>query len=247
METTGAGFSLSPPVAALALIAVGMALWAAYVFYTGKASMPVPSYAMGFRGGVEGFGRGVEGFGGAARGAGLPDCLRTSSEGAAHVALFDGKPCRTDGGAADLRELTQLVGKLACFKKDLLGPSHTVDATRKQEFVTSHDIEPIAETTGRCFSKSLSPRDLEISIEKWTTRGTRLVKRLSASFGLSPDDVEKAQALFQSQLRDITDLARTICVPSSQEQGVAPLPGPRDPIGIVTAESEAAETYTGYY
>ena len=241
METTGGSFfPLSPPVAALAMIAVAVALWAAYVFYTGKASMPVPSYTMGFRGAIEGFG-------GAARGAGLPDCLRTSSEGAALVALFDGKTCRTHQGAATLRELTQLVGKLACFKKDLLSPSHQVDATRKQEFVTSHDIEPIAETTGRCFSKSLSPRDLEISIEKWTTRGTLLVKRLSASFGLSPDDVEKAQTLFQSQLRDVSDLARTTCIPSAQEQGVAPLPGPRDPMGIVTKVSESAETYTGYY
>lgn len=241
MDATGQSvFPLSAPVAALALIAVAVALWAAFVFYTGKASMPVPSHTLGFRGATEGFG-------GAARGAGWPDCLRTSSEGAALVGLFDGKPCRTEKGAADRRELTQLVGKLACFKKDLLSPSHIIDATRKQEFVTSHDVEPIAETTGRCFSKTLSPRDLEISIEKWTSRGALLVKRLSASAALSPGDVEKAQSLFQSQIRDVADIARTTCVPSAQEQGVATLPGPRDPMGIVTKSSEAADTYTGYY
>jgi len=224
---------VSAPVAAALLFIVLIALWAAYTFYIGKASVPLPSYKLGFRSGPEGF------YGGVARGAGEPDCLRTSSEGAALVDLFSGT---CEESADDLRELKQIVGKLSCFKKDLLSPSHIIEATRYQPFVTAHDIEPVAETTGRCFAKTLSPRDLELSIDKWTSRGEKLVKRLSASHRLAPTDVEKAQALFQALLRDVADVARSTCMP---DKGVATPSGPRDPVGRNSAGEQA--DYKGYY
>ena len=249
MESTGtdSGFALSAPVAAALLFVVLIALWAAYTFYMGKASIPLPSYKLGFRSGpsVAGATPSTEGFyGGAAVGAGEPDCLRTSSEGAALIGLFEDYTCSSDSGADDLRELKQIASKLACFKKDLLSPSHTINATRYQKFTTSHDIEPVAETTGRCFAKTLSPRDLELSIEKWTGRGSALVKRLSASHRLSPADVEKAEALFQAMVRDVADVARSTCMP---DKGVATPAGPRDPAGRPEAGYEQASEYKGYY
>lgn len=242
MESAEYGINLSAPVAAALFFVVLLVLWGAYSFYMGKASVPLPSYKLGFRNGpvpsTEGF------YGGVAVGAGEPDCLRTSSEGAALIDLFSDKPCASDSGADDLRELTLIASKLACFKKDLLSPSHIIEATRYQKFTTSHDIEPIAETTGRCFAKTLSPRDLELSLDKWTSRGSSLVKRLSASYRLSPADVEKAQALFQAMVRDVADVARSTCMP---DKGVATPAGPRDPAGRPEAGFEQASEYKGYY
>jgi hypothetical protein len=247
MESIG----VSAPIAAALLFIVLLVLWGAYSFYMGKTSVPLPSYKLGFRSGpipsftptpkptpIEGF------YGGVAMGAGEPDCLRTSSEGAALIDLFADKTCTLESGEDDLRELKQIASKLSCFKKDLLSPSHIIEATRYQKFTTSHDIEPIAETTGRCFAKTLSPRDLELSLDKWTGRGSALVKRLSASYRLSPADVEKAQAFFQAMVRDVADVARSTCLPDT---GVATPAGPRDPVGRPESGFEQTSEYKGYY
>jgi hypothetical protein len=186
-----------------------------------------------------------EGFGGAAHLApGAPDCSRTSAEGAALIAMFN-KPSRTGDGSDDLRELITLVGKLSCFKKDLVSPSHIVDATRRQEFVTAHDIEPIAETTGRCFAKTISPRDLQLSFDKWMTRGEELVARNCTSFGLTSKDYDKAQTLFQKLLRDVADIARGSCL--AGEPSIAGKPGPRDPHPYADPSLAEFGEYKGYY
>jgi hypothetical protein len=186
-----------------------------------------------------------EGFGGAARLApGAPDCSRTSAEGAALIAMFT-RPSSTGEGNDDLRELTTLVGKLSCFKKDLVSPSHIVDATRRQEFVTAHDIEPIAETTGRCFAKTISPRDLQLSFDKWLMRGEELIARCCTSFGLSSKDYDKAQSLFQTLTRDVADIARGSCL--AGEPSIAGKPGPRDPHPYTDPSLEELGEYKGYY
>jgi hypothetical protein len=189
----------------------------------------------------------MEGFyGGAARGTGSPDCLRSSSEGAALIDLFlsAGESTVVEGGD-DLRELTQIVGKLSCFKKDLLSPSYIVDATRKLEFVTMHDIEPIAETTGRCFAKTISTRDLEIAFDKWTTRGELLIRRLCTAFKLSPEKVTNAQNLFRTVLRDVKDIARSACFVG--EPTIAGKPGPRDPHAYENPDAMEYSDFKGYY
>lgn len=189
----------------------------------------------------------AEGFyGGAARGSGSPDCLRSSAEGAELVGMFTGRGDPTvEEGDADLRELTQIVSKLACFKKDLVSPSHIVEATRYQQFVTMHDIEPIAETTGRCFAKTISPRDLEIAFDKWTSRGELLVRRLCTAYMLKPAEVEKAEKLLAFVLRDVKDIARGACL--SGEPMIAGKPGPRDPHPFDDPKFAELGEYTGYY
>ena len=245
----GSYLNLSPPVTAALVFIVLIALWAAYCFYVGKASVPLPSYTMGFRSGPRGSDPRTdprtEGFyGGVAVGAGEPNCLRTSSEAAELVALFDGRTCVAGGCADNLRELKTLVGKLACFKKDLLSPSHIIEATRYQKFSTVHDIEPVAETTGRCFSKTLSPRDLELSLDKWAYRGGVLIKRLAASYRLESCDIDAAEKLFQKLVRDVADVARSSCL---ADTSVATPPSARDPVGLQPGRAEEMSEYTGYY
>ena len=187
--------------------------------------------------------KGKEGFGGVANGAGSPSCLRSSAEGARLIDMFAEKKPRFNEGPDALSELTVLVGKLSCFKKDLVSPSYIVNATRMQPYSTTHDIEPVAETTARCFAKTISPRDLGISLDKWTSRGETLVKKLCTSYALNQGEVEEAQKLFREVVRDVSDIARSSCL--AGEPSIAGKPGPRDahPYEKVTDFG----TYTGYY
>jgi hypothetical protein len=191
----------------------------------------------------EGFRNGLEGFGGIAHGAGSPSCLRSSAEGAQLIDMFQKKNPLFEEGPDALRELTVLVGKLSCFKKDLVSPSYIVNATRMQPYSTTHDIEPVAETTARCFAKTISPRDLGISLDKWTSRGELLVKKLCTSYSLKQAEVEKAQGLFRSVIRDVSDIARSSCL--AGEPSIAGNPGPRD-AHPYEKETDFG-TYTGYY
>lgn len=160
----------------------------------------------------------AEGFwAGPTKGAGAPDCLRTNSSAAAIYDIFSSKVQTTEEGPDDLRELTLLLGKLSCFKKDLMSTASLVEATRYQPFNTSHDLEPIAETTARCFAGTLPRRDLEISLEKWGTRGTFLIKRLCTSVNLRDDEEEEVLRLFGEVMADVSDIALGRCCAKAKE------------------------------
>ena len=331
MEDTGI-FGLNPSTMAIVVIFVLVATWIAYTWFYGGVTVPLPSYAIGFRGSEgfrnsvglgsaqafvdssgavqgfvdssgavqgfrnisasiqgffdssgaiqgffdssgaiqgfrdsvglgsaqgfqvpkfvkkedeekKGFRNGVEGFGGIAHGAGSPSCLRSSAEGAQLIDMFQEKTPKFEEGPDALRELTVLVGKLSCFKKDLVSPSYIVNATRMQPYSTTHDIEPVAETTARCFAKTISPRDLGISLDKWNSRGELLVKKLCTSYSLKQAEVETAQKLFRAVIRDVSDIARSSCL--AGEPSIAGNPGPRD-AHPYEKETDFG-TYTGYY
>ena len=133
-----------------------------------------------------------EGFAGPVAGAGAPDCLRTLNDAAKLHDLLHSKSIKTEEGPDDLRELDLILSKLACFKRDLMG-NGVVNATRRQPFSTSHDLEPVAETTARCFAKTIPQRDLQLGLDKWGTRGTFLVKRICTAESLS--DAEEKEAM----------------------------------------------------
>ena len=187
----------------------------------------------------------VEGYGGASHGAGSPSCLRSSAESAKLVDMFVDKNPRFEEGPDALRELTILMGKLACFKKDLVSPSYIVSATRNQPYTTAHDVEPIGETTGRCFSKTISPRDLTISLDKWNQRGEGLVKKLCTAYSLGQKEVEEAQGLFRYVIRDVSDVARSSCLQG--EPMIAGKPGPRDAHPYEKPGAVEYGEFKGYY
>ncbi len=268
VETTGTTFGLSAGTIALIILIVLGGLYIAYTFYKGK--LQPPSYKSGFEDVRQGrhltlgedirqgrhltLGEDVQNttpkptegfFGGVARGAGSPDCLRSSAEGSELVAMFQHTGKDNDYNSENARELTQIVSKLSCFKKDLISPSHIVEATRYQQFVTMHDIEPIAETTGRCFAKTISPRDLEIAFDKWQDRGEKLIRMLCADNHLSSAEHEKAMKLFEYLLRDVKDIARGSCLQG--EAIIAGKPGPRDAHPFENPELENLGEYKGYY
>ena len=186
-----------------------------------------------------------EGFAGPAKGAGVPDCLRTSQEASDLYTLFSSKDNTTEEGPDDLRELALLLSKMACLKKDIMSPSGIVEATRYQAYSTAHDIEPVAETAARCLAKTIPPRDLDIILDKWEKRSKELIRRLCTSFKISDSNLKKADLLLKNLMTDISDVAKSQCLKGDVE--IAGKKGPRDTEPYTPPELFELQEYKGYY
>ena len=134
---------------------------------------------------------------------------------------------------------------MACFKKDLIGTAGVVEATRYQAYATSMDMEPIGETTARCLAKTIPKRDLELSLDKWKSRGKVLLTRLCTSYNLSEGEVVKAEQQFDALVADISDIARSVCL--AGEPVIAGQPTPRNPGGFEPSDIQDLGPYNGYY
>lgn len=187
-----------------------------------------------------------EGFyGGASGGTGSIKCEQTSKEAAELSALFDGRPGSTEEAEPDLREFRVLLGQLACLKKDLMSPSGIVEATRKLDFRTSLNLEPVGETTARCYAKTIPPRDLELVFDKWSKRGGLLLRRLCASYDLKATEIDRAEAIFRALIADVADIARGACLKGKVE--IAGTTSPREARARVPDEIVDLGPYDGFY
>lgn len=184
----------------------------------------------------------VEGFGAPVAGIGSPDCLHESSEASGLIGLFADHSTNVEAGPTDLQELTAICSKLSCMKRDLMSVAGQVSSTLRQPFATSHDIEPVAETVGRCFSKTLPVRDLELSFDKWKTRGRFLVKRLCTAYHLNPKEQKQADDLLNGLLVDVYDVALQRCVATVNDKVDPHQPAPQTP-----PQLDSLRQYTGYY
>ena len=185
-----------------------------------------------------------EGFDGPAK-VGIPDCLQESSYAANLYEILSSKPQTTDEGPDDLREFTLILSKTSCLKKDLLSQSGFVEATRYQVYSTAHDVEPVAETTARCLAKTIPERDLDISLDKWNTRGKLLLKRLCTSVKLNDAELNDVNTLFKKHMDDVIDVAKSMCLKGDVE--IAGTPGPRDVTGYSPPTLDELREYKGYY
>ena len=194
----------------------------------------------GFKSQVEGF------YAGPAVGAGAPDCMHTSKDAAELYSMLNNRTVGTEEGPDDLRELNVILSKISCFKRDLMGVAGVVEATRYQPFSTSHDLEPVAETTARCFARTIPQRDLSLSLDKWGSRGTFLLKRLCTAENLSEAEETEALRLFGDAMADITEIALGKCC-NSDVGIIAGQPQPRMVGGYETPAISSLRQYTGYY
>jgi len=189
----------------------------------------------------------VEGFyAGPAVGAGAPDCIRSSKDCAALYDMLSNRVVKTESGPDDLRELQLILSKISCFKRDLTGVAGVVEATRYQPFSTAHDLEPVAETTARCFARTIPQRDLALSLDKWGGRGTFLIKRLCTAENLSDAEETDALRLFGDAMADIQDIALGKCC-NSDVGIIAGQPQPRMVGGFEPTAIANLRQYGGYY
>lgn len=196
---------------------------------------------------TEGFAqhKGSEGFGGPAKGAGIPDCLRESQEASDIYQQFALRENTSEEGPDDLRELALILSKLCCLKKDLVNPSGIVEATRYQSYSTAHDLEAVAETTARCLAKTIPPRDLDLTFDKWLMRGKELIRRLCTSFILTDIEVKRVEKTYKALIDDVYDIAKGRCLKGEVSIGGAK--GPRDVNPYTPPELEELREYKGYY
>jgi len=187
-----------------------------------------------------------EGFAGPAVGAGVPDCLSTSSDCAQLSEMLDSRPATTEEGPEDLRELRLILSKISCMKRDLMGTAKVVQATWHQPFSTSHDIEPVAETTARCFSKTIPQRDLSLTLDKWGGRGTFLIKRICTSYKFNDAEEEKALQLFGQAMADLSDIALGECC-ASADAVIGGVPNKRMVEGNTPSALVSLQNYQGYF
>lgn len=187
-----------------------------------------------------------EGFAGPAIGAGEPNCMNTSKDFSELYSMMSVRSVGTEEGPDDLRELWVLLSKLSCMKRDLLGNAKVVQATRYQPFSTSHDLEPVAETVARCFSRTIPQRDLSLSFDKWGSRGTSLIKRLCTALHLSDAEEKEALRLFGDGMADLTDIAMSECC-NNGKVVIGGVEGPRMVGGFVPAATQALREYKGYF
>jgi hypothetical protein len=188
--------------------------------------------------------KGREGFQGPSKGVSDIQCGQESSYAVSLSALFDAKDSTTEEGEADLDEFKQILSKLCCLKHDLMSTNQVVQSTLNLKFNTTHDRENPADTTGRCFTKSLPSRDLDIIFETWRERGLALLDKLCTSYNLNDQEEKAAKNDFLSVWSDSYDVARTVCSPEDKNIKNA---SPRDVRAITPESVQSLGPYTGYY
>ena len=119
----------------------------------------------------------VEGFAVAAVDAErMPACVNRSA--AAQKLL---EKITVEGEDAD--ELRLLVSKLCCIEADISTPVPGNYRTLPLQFRTSHDMEPPSTFVSSCLRNAVRKRDIELVIEKYSTRGKVLIKKLGCDSG----------------------------------------------------------------
>jgi hypothetical protein len=188
-----------------------------------------PNYNEGFR---------------APMGAGDLACSQSLSDASALLGMFAGNPdCHS---SPDYEELRLILGKLACFKTDLMSTSGIVNSTRYLPYVTSHDREQVAETTARCLAKTIPDRDLDIIFETWQMRAIKLVTKLATYAELSEGDTKNAEKLLDKCFKDVYDVARTTCL-KGEPMMAGKSTSPRDPAPSIPETLAEHGSYNGYF
>lgn len=186
-----------------------------------------------------------EGFyGGARRGTSNLTCGRVSSDAEKLYDMFLGKDIKAfEDGKDDLRDFKNLLSKLCCFKQDLMAPVQTISTVKAMEFNTQQDIQSVGDLTGRCFSKTIPERDLNLQIIKWRNSGSVLIHRLCTTCGLTERQARRAEKLFGTVINDIEDVANAKCIGSLPKEEKKRF----DPEASTTRDIDNLRKYDGLY
>lgn len=186
-----------------------------------------------------------EGFQGPAVGVSTLPCGQESADAVAIMALFSNKESSTEEGVPDLKELATILSKMCCMKHDLMSPTQVVSSMMYLPYSNTHDRENPADTVARCFTKSMPPRDLDITFGTWRERGHLLINRLATSYNLTKGESERVKNSFNGVYIDVFSIAKGACVASSDGSGSKG--SPRDPKGFMKEEVKELGAYDGYY
>jgi hypothetical protein len=231
-------------LSALIALAVGITIWNVVIRskqgFTGTPSIS----GMPAMPGMSGKQKKSEGFQGPTNGVSDISCGQESAEAVAIADLFATKKSTTGEGQRDLLEFKIILSKLCCIKHDLVSTAQVVQATMYIPYNTTHDRENPADTVARCFTKSIPPRDLEISFDTWKKRAMVLLSRLCTSYNITDPESARIKNSFDSLWMDVYSIAQGACTPPLK----APAYGsPRDPKPFLPETIEDLGPYKGYY
>jgi len=170
-------------------------------------------------------------------------CGQASSEANQLLYMFSSRGL--DIKNEDYRDLRNLLSKLCCLKVDLTSSDHTITAVKELGFSNDMDIQPVADLTGRCFSKTIPQRDLSIQFIKWRDFGGQLLRRLCTELSLDKKDHLRAERLFLASWTNVNDLANRQCL-SGPAVGVYKT-DPDAPTDSVDQGDEMLRPYDGFY
>lgn len=186
----------------------------------------------------------VSGFyGGAIHGTSELPCGRMSVEAEQLIAFFHSK--QFSNTQDNLHDLRNLLSKLCCLKQDLMAPQQTITAVKELGFATHMDIQPVADLTARCFSKTIPERDLNIQFIKWRDFGLDMIRRLCTAANLSEAEVKHAEGLFNKCWSDVQDVAMTTCISTVGEGAFKQSPHEASP--HIPEELDELRPYDGLY
>lgn len=187
-----------------------------------------------------------EGFQGPVTGTSSFPCSRMSKEADALYSMFLSRPLNVgEEGKLDLSNLSELLAKMSCMKQDLMAPQQTITSSRELGFATHSDIQPVADLTARCFSKTVPERDLSLQFSKWRDFGLDLIRRLCTAGRFTEEEVVKAEKLFIASWKDAMDVANTQCL-NGKAVG-AWKTSPHEPAAQTPEEVTMLRDYDGYY
>jgi hypothetical protein len=186
----------------------------------------------------------LEGFQGPSNGVSDISCGQESAHAIAISELFSGKMSVTEEGSADLKELKLILSKLCCLKHDLMSASQSVQGMLYLPYSNTHDRENPADVAGRCFTKSIPARDLDIAFGTWKERGLFLVNRLCTSYNLVSSESDTVVRHFKGLWIDVFSIAKNGCLVTKEDPVYE---SPRDPKGHVPEDVEELGPYKGYY
>jgi len=151
------------------------------------------------------------------KGASAVPCGQMSSEAEALYSLFTSRSLTVgDEGSSDLRDLKNLLGKMCCMKRDLMSPLQSVSSIKElgaaSQFATHMDIQPVADLTASCFSKTIPERDLNIQFEKWHDYGNLMIRRLCTAASMNESEAQNAENLFKTFWADAYSVAQSTCI-----------------------------------
>jgi hypothetical protein len=158
----------------------------------------------------------------------MPACVNRST--AAQKLL---KKLPTGDDNAD--ELRLLVSKLCCLEADITTPVPGNYRTLPLQFRTSHDMEPPSTIVSSCLRNAIRQRDIELIIEKYSSRGKVLIKLL----GCDGDAV----ANFADVIARTKEAMTTVCLAKNPQMDIPP--GVRDVGFWETANVKNLMNYQG--
>lgn len=183
-------------------------------------------------------------YGGPINGTSGLACGRMSSEAEALVAMFANKQLNVgEEGQTDFHDLKAVLSKMLCMKSDLMAPQQTITAVKELGFATHMDIQPVADLTARCFSKTVPERDLSIQFIKWRDFGIDMVRRLCTAAEFSEEEVQKAESLFLAVWKDAYDVTTIQCLKTITDDKISP----HDAAPRVPDNVKDLREYDGYY